>query len=160
MKKDAYFSGFRLPSIMVDQIKNAFERFGLEDIPNFRRRAAQDLIDTAARGEKVALPPHFLTVREAEALSIAKRNGDLWHNVSQKFPISFIGNIVIKVSDQKLRLRRGMEVPPVDDFHRHTLLCPRQNSLLDATAMLQRASPIQFISAFFSFVKPDFSLLR
>jgi len=48
--------------------RKAVEQMGI-DIPTIREELAKDIIKSAARGDKIALPAHILTEREKEILS-------------------------------------------------------------------------------------------
>jgi hypothetical protein len=67
---------FELPVSFVlgpmREARQAMEKFGV-DIPNFANELARDIIQTAASGEKIALPGHIQTEREQQILSAFKK---------------------------------------------------------------------------------------
>ena len=62
-KKDAYLPGLKVTGETAERKRRAIEMLGV-DVPSFSRFLVEDFIRIAESGEKPAMPPRLLTVRE------------------------------------------------------------------------------------------------
>jgi hypothetical protein len=62
-KKDAYLPGLRVTGETAGRKRRAIEMLGV-DVPSFSRFLVEDFIRIAESGEKPAMPPRLLTIRE------------------------------------------------------------------------------------------------